>query len=900
MTDSISQSKMNKTGYSQFSGTSSMMGNDIESQKKRTVKKILVMSSMDQQMMKILLKVLSTQQLKDEQRQQLIEYSSKILDQDRQNELRECLELLVEGDGEIEAFSSDTFLEIIKYFVLSTVEKNYINKIEQELNRSETLENEIKDVQAQIKSEKQKKLERYSKEKRGETGGKSASKQTCESLLREISVHENKLEKSNQKLNEIVAQNNQLREKINVLRKEKVVIEDIYNKLKTELESKKKEVENTIASAGDAYYQRNRAEEELKALQEKAEKQKEDFEKECSELNKNIQYDRRFKKFIESKQKEKEVLENLEKQISKNKEIIAEKIKANAMIDNEYQLSAQKEEEIKKAFERIKKETGIKSIEDSSMRQNESKKLLEVFITLYQKNTIMTKFVKELEDEVGELEQKINDKKKGSSAITEENMMFFLGLLEEKGLYAIQEYAKLVAEQLKLEKTDSPGLAQQIDDLNNIIAYENANIMNYYSTTNQNKAECPEDILSGLKPGWVEDPNGVQAEKMSIEEMKKFAIEVKIFENLKSIQILNLGGNKFSNIDFLQPLQDTLEKLDISNNKIEILSDNKLKFMVLDQLNVSKNQINTLLDFDLMFPSLFNLDISHNDIFILEDLEYLEYIDSLVEINVEGNVCCQNQKEFFDYIKDKLPFLQIVNGKELNKPGFRSKIVMYEMSEHMKKNEERYSQSKIQIKDDDDEQEQNTEQDNDLRSDEQIDYRKIIQDYQENNMQYEDINNELNSIKHNLKKQQVKNEFDYSQPNSIKEFDNEEEFSDFMKQYDIQMNAIRMKYKVQHDFNRQIEKQEKKQKLKQNGLQGINEDEEEKDDDDDDEYTQQLKQDQNDFGNFNEKYENSPEKQIDKSNEINANGNSLMNTLNSEQLYEQLMQDPKKKDELNE
>lgn len=82
------------------------------------------------------------------------------------------------------------------------------------------------------------------------------------------------------------------------------------------------------------------------------------------------------------------------------------------MIDNEYQLSAQKEEEIKKAFERIKKETGIKSVEDAEMRSNESKKLLEVFINLYQKNTIMTKFVKELNEEVDELEKKIQDKKK--------------------------------------------------------------------------------------------------------------------------------------------------------------------------------------------------------------------------------------------------------------------------------------------------------------------------------------------------------------------------------------------------------------------------------------------------------------------------------------------------------
>jgi len=54
-------------------------------------------------------------------------------------------------------------------------------------------------------------------------------------------------------------------------------------------------VESTIKSAGYAYINRNRAEEELKQLQEKAEASKISFEKEYKELNKNIQYDRRFK-----------------------------------------------------------------------------------------------------------------------------------------------------------------------------------------------------------------------------------------------------------------------------------------------------------------------------------------------------------------------------------------------------------------------------------------------------------------------------------------------------------------------------------------------------------------------------------------------------------------------------
>lgn len=57
----------------------------------------------------------------------------------------------------------------------------------------------------QIHEEKQRKLRRYKEEKEGLV--KSSSKETCEFLLREISINENKLEKSNQKLNSICAAN---------------------------------------------------------------------------------------------------------------------------------------------------------------------------------------------------------------------------------------------------------------------------------------------------------------------------------------------------------------------------------------------------------------------------------------------------------------------------------------------------------------------------------------------------------------------------------------------------------------------------------------------------------------------------------------------------------------------
>ncbi len=74
------------------------------------------------------------------------------------------------------------------------------------------------------------------------------------------------------------------------------------------------------------------------------------------------------------------ILKFFQKAIEKNEQIIKDKRSSNQAIDSEYHLSAQKEEEIKQAFEKIKKETGI---HDS--KENESKELLSAFVTLFQK-----------------------------------------------------------------------------------------------------------------------------------------------------------------------------------------------------------------------------------------------------------------------------------------------------------------------------------------------------------------------------------------------------------------------------------------------------------------------------------------------------------------------------------
>ena len=155
-------------------------------------------------------------------------------------------------------YTFEEFMSIIKFFIQSPVEKNYIKKIEDELSESDKQDKKIKELNGEISLANEKKQSEYKSNKTG--------KENPEKLLKEIAVHENKLEKAHQKLNTTISQNTQLREKINVLRKEKNVIEDIYTKLKKELEDKKSSIETTIIEAGRAYINRNTAENEQKVI----------------------------------------------------------------------------------------------------------------------------------------------------------------------------------------------------------------------------------------------------------------------------------------------------------------------------------------------------------------------------------------------------------------------------------------------------------------------------------------------------------------------------------------------------------------------------------------------------------------------------------------------------------
>lgn len=103
-------------------------------------------------------------------------------------------------------------------------------------------------------------------------------------IQRQIKVLENRLDKSLLKFNETLAENKQLRQKIDEYRRERVVFDGIYKKLERELHERKKQMAVIVEDSKNAYQARETAAAEMAALQERANKEKADFEAEFKEL----------------------------------------------------------------------------------------------------------------------------------------------------------------------------------------------------------------------------------------------------------------------------------------------------------------------------------------------------------------------------------------------------------------------------------------------------------------------------------------------------------------------------------------------------------------------------------------------------------------------------------------
>ncbi|CAM9513729.1 unnamed protein product [Choristocarpus tenellus] len=168
----------------------------------------------------------------------------------------------------------------------------YAKKIEQDRRKIEELDRLIAATQSRVLEQRQK------------MGGLNASQENNEMIAKQIRTLENRLDKALVKFNESLAFNKNLRERIDTLRRERVVFDSIYKKLERELHEKKKEMAAIINDSNDAYHARDKAQGEMIALRQQAEKDRAEFEHEWKELGKLIELDRKLRESLRQRQLE--------------------------------------------------------------------------------------------------------------------------------------------------------------------------------------------------------------------------------------------------------------------------------------------------------------------------------------------------------------------------------------------------------------------------------------------------------------------------------------------------------------------------------------------------------------------------------------------------------------------
>jgi chromosome segregation ATPase len=295
----------------------------------------------------------------------------------------------------------------------------YIKKIESEKKKIEDLDRSIASYQERI-------LEQKSR-----LGGINAAQENNAMIQKQIQVLENRLNKTLLKFNETLAQNKELRHKIDEYRRERVVFDVIYKKLERELHEKKKEMAAIIKDSKNAYQIRDKSLSELTALQQHADKERTEFESEFKELGDLIKQQQLMLEQLRLKQFERT---NHERVVTT---LVSEEGGGESVNplgtwagnkDKSVPLSQEKIHSYEDALLRIQESTGIYDINEIVTR----------FLEAEEQNFSLFNYVNDINSEIERLEHSISEmrnqieKYRGQGMSTDTQRKKTLRDLEEK------------------------------------------------------------------------------------------------------------------------------------------------------------------------------------------------------------------------------------------------------------------------------------------------------------------------------------------------------------------------------------------------------------------------------------------------------------------------------------
>lgn len=351
----------------------------------------------------------------------------------------------------------------------------YANAIDFERNNIDTMEEQIAIM-------KQKLLHQ-----RRAMGGVNASKDNHHMIQKQIRILENRLEKALVKFNEAIAQNKTLRDKIDDLRRERVVFESIYRKMERELRERKQKMAEIIELSNQSYEQRDTYQMEVAAVEQANRKEQEEFEEQMLELGRMLENELKLPApgAGRTRQADGKSMGSSTKGDSPTKGTWGT---ANMSVDNSFERVQNFEE----AFDKIKMATGISDVEG----------LVKTFIKNEDHNFSLFNYVNEQNNEIEKFEEQIQ-------ALREEERKF----AQESGDDAHQHKQILKELEAKLSSTESMSEKYEVrcQDLQRVVESLKRGLQSIYE-----KLDIPmtEDVdvdatAAGLNDATVSETNMV-------------------------------------------------------------------------------------------------------------------------------------------------------------------------------------------------------------------------------------------------------------------------------------------------------------------------------------------------------------------------------------------------------
>jgi hypothetical protein len=154
----------------------------------------------------------------------------------------------------------------------------------------------VKDTDALIDNVRQ-----QLKDRRKARGSVNVTKESHDTINKQVEVLENRLDQSLLRFNEVLRTNKELRDQIDTLRGEREVFDEIYLKLEADLQDKKKEMAFIIEVSNIAYEERDNNVQVLRNLKAFAAEEMNSFAETFKELDELLEEDRKMKEQVKAR-----------------------------------------------------------------------------------------------------------------------------------------------------------------------------------------------------------------------------------------------------------------------------------------------------------------------------------------------------------------------------------------------------------------------------------------------------------------------------------------------------------------------------------------------------------------------------------------------------------------------